>query len=183
MRRKRSSKRHPSLKDSIFSCINNRSNPTMPIEKVIRRVGDIDALAFFIFWATVGMVFSTHWYGALPIIFTFLVPASVIVGLRGRASVPKYLSGSANWKSAVVEGVGWGVGYTLLFWILAMSKESWAAGTVLTGQSPATAQFWLTVITSVSPPLLIAAVAGAASAMGLFSLNSWLVKRFTRTAL
>jgi Na+-translocating ferredoxin:NAD+ oxidoreductase RnfE subunit len=152
----------------------------MPNQKLANRVGDIDALVFLIFWTCIGMLFSTHWYGALPVIVLFLVPASVIVGMRGRVSVYKILSGYATWKAATLEGATCGLTYTLLFFVLAAAKETWAAGTVFMGQSPGTLEFWLTAVTAATPPLLFGAFAGAATGNALLMLNRRLVTRLTQ---
>ena len=144
---------------------------TPPTEKLARKVGRIDALIFFVAWASVGMLSATNVYGALPLIIMVLLPASALVGWRGAASARKILAGKSSVKHAAIEGFWWGAAVALVVWLWGFSNAALAAGTVFDGLSSLEPVFWLTVATSLFPVLLIAGCLGAVTGVALYFIN------------
>jgi Na+-translocating ferredoxin:NAD+ oxidoreductase RnfE subunit len=152
---------------------------TSPIEKLARKIGRIDALIFFVVWASVGMLSATSVYGALPLIIMVLVPASALVGWRGAASAREIIAGRPSVKHAAIEGFGWGVAVAFVVWLWGFSNAALAAGTVFDGLSPLEPRFWLTVATSLNPVLFISACFGVVTGVMLHFINLWLLRTCT----
>jgi len=154
-----------------FALRHDTTTMTSPTEKRARNIGRIDALIFFVVWASVGMLSATSAYGALPLIIMVLIPASALVGWRGAASARKILAGRPSIKHAAIEGFGWGAAVAFVVWLWGFSNAALAAGTVFDGLSPLEPRFWLTVATSLIPVLLIAGCFGAVTGVILHFIN------------
>ena len=145
-------------------------------EALARKIGRIDALLFFVLWASLGLISATYPWGAIPAILFLLVPASALVGWRGVASVRLILAGKASLQRASSEGFVAGAAFALAVWLWGFSNAALAAGTVFDGLSPWQSQFWLLVATTLLPAMGIAGVLGALHGAAFFILNRWMVR-------
>lgn len=139
-----------------------------------RTVGLIDGLIFLVFWSLVGMMTSTYWWGALPIILFVLVPVSALVSWRGAVMASSFRNGSPSLKQHVFDGAKWGslAGLVLLGWSVASQVS--AAGGHLDGASFFSKEVAAYLLYMGVP--LICGGTGAGSVHGAmyFYLNRWL---------
>src|ERR1035438_8851309 len=87
-------------------------------ERLVRKVGRIDALLFFAACAGVLLLFGRTPFEALSMIVVSVLPASAIVRWRGAAAARFILSGKDNFKKVALEGFAWGPGIPFLFMAL-----------------------------------------------------------------
>ena len=113
-----------------------------PEEKFARKIGRIDAAAFFLFWGIVLLFSTAHPYAALPAIVFLLVPSSALVGWRGAASVRLLLQGRASLLRGAIEGFLFACLVVFVVWLWSWFSQAHAAGTVFDGLSPESPDFW-----------------------------------------
>jgi hypothetical protein len=111
-------------------------------ERLVSKVGCIDAVLFFVTWLCMGLIAASHPWGALPAVVFLLLPASALVGWRGAVSVRLILAGTDSLRRAGIEGFGWGAAFVLVIVLWSAANSASAAGSAFDGLSPLQAEFW-----------------------------------------
>jgi len=148
-------------------------------ESLARKIGRIDALLFFVLWSCVGLASASHAWGAVPAIVFLLLPASALVGWRGKQKKHNcglILAGAASLRRAAFEGFGWGIAFVSSIWLWGATNSAFAAGGALDGLSPLQSEFWYALSVTLLPALGIGGLLGAVHGIAFFYLNGWLVR-------
>lgn len=153
-------------------------------DKLVRKIGLIDALVFFFLWfvllGIVPLFFQDIVVPAFWLIFLgiLLLPLSFFVGWRGHASVRAILEGrSRTFLWALLEGFVSGALLAFVGSLWLISSYTLAAGTGFEGLTYTQAEFWLRYAESYFVAELTGGVAGSLTACLLYPLNHKLIQR------